>query len=318
MKKLLLVTMLALFTLVIAACGSDDSKDNGSKKSDSNKKENEELTIKHELGKTKVKKNPEKVAVFDFGALDSLDELGVDVAAVPQKVIPPYIDQYKDKKYENIGSLKEPDFEKLSEIAPDLIIISGRQQDQYKELSKIAPTVYLGIDAANYMDSFESNMKTLGEIFDKEDEVKEKLAKIEDQVKETKELADKSDEKALIVLANDDKISAYGSKSRFGLIHDVLDVKQADEKIEASTHGMNVSFEYVKEKNPDILYVVDRSTAIGEGEPAKDVVENKITKNTNAYKNDKIVYLDPYLWYLAGGGLQSVPDMIQEIQDSLK
>lgn len=317
MKKLLLVAMLALFTLVIAACGSDDSKEDDSKKSDSNKKEKEEITIKHELGDTKVKKNPENIAVFDYGILDSLDELDVDVTAVPQKNIPPYIDQYKDDKYENIGSLKEPDFEKISEVGPDLIIISSRQQDQYKELSKIAPTIYLGIDPTKYMDSFKSNMKTIGEIFDKEDEVKKHLDEIEAQVKETKELADKSDDKALIILANDDKISAYGQNSRFGLIHDVLGVKAVDESIEAATHGKNIAFEYVKDKNPDILYVVDRSTAIGEGEPAKKIIENKIVKETNAYKNDKIEYLDPYLWYLAGGGLQSVPEMIKEVKDSL-
>ena len=44
-------------------------------------------------------------------------------------------------------------------------------------------------------------------------------------------------EKALIILANEDKISAYGPNSRFGFIHDVLGVQPVDENIEASTHG---------------------------------------------------------------------------------
>jgi len=320
MKKLLLACILAAFALVAAACGASDNKDNSSGKKADNNKETEEITIKHELDKkeVKVKKNPKTVAVFDFGVLDSLDKLGVDVAGVPQKVVPPYLKKYEDKKYTNIGSLKEPDFDKLSELNPDVIFISGRQSALYDQLSEIAPTVYLDIDPTKYMESFKDNMNTIGKIFGKEDQVKDQLAKIDEQIDTTKKDAEKFDGKGLIILANDNKISAYGQNSRFGFIHDVLGVKPADDKIEASTHGMNVSFEYVKEKNPDILYVVDRSTAVGEGKPAKQVVENDLVKSTNAYKNGKIIYLDPYNWYLSGGGLESVPKMIDEIAKSLK
>ncbi len=94
--------------------------------------------------------NPEKVVVFYFGVLDSLDKMGVEVTGVPQANIPPYLAKYEDEKYENVGSLKEPDFEKIAEISPGLIIISGRQQESYEELSKIGPTLYMAIDNTNY------------------------------------------------------------------------------------------------------------------------------------------------------------------------
>ncbi len=126
------------------------------------------------------------------------------------------------------------------------------------------------------------------------------------------------DEKALVILSNDDKISAYGPKSRFGLIHDVFGVKPVDEKIEASTHGMSVSFEYVVENDPDILYVVDRSAVVDGESSAKQVVENKLVEKTKAYKNDRIVYLNPEIWYLSGGGLISVEMMVDEIAESLE
>ena len=45
--------------------------------------------------------------------------------------------------------------EKIFELNPDLIIISGRQADYYEELSKIAPTINLSIDNKNYLESFE-------------------------------------------------------------------------------------------------------------------------------------------------------------------
>lgn len=72
-----------------------------------------------------------------MGALDTLDKLGVEVAAVPHDGLPKYLSKYEGTT-ENAGGLKEPDFEKINEIAPDLILISGRQSEAYKELSKIA------------------------------------------------------------------------------------------------------------------------------------------------------------------------------------
>src|SRR5690625_3048287 len=138
MKKYFLLIIVGLFTLVIAGCGAKNEGNNQSKENETAEtKEAATVTITHELGETDVDKNPKKVVVFDFGALDTLDELGVDVIGVPQMNIPPYLEKYESDEYENVGSLKEPDFEKIAEIDPDLILISGRQADLYDQLSEL-------------------------------------------------------------------------------------------------------------------------------------------------------------------------------------
>lgn len=314
MKKFLTLILMSIFVLTLAACGGNDESE--ATESD-DAKEVEEVVVEHDLGETTVKKNPERVVAFDFGSLDTLDKLDIDVAAVPQQNIPGYLEKYEGDDYENVGALKEPDFEKLSEIDPQLIIISGRQADLYDQLSEIAPTVFLGVDTTDYMNSFEKNVGVIGEIFDKEAEAQTELDAIKEQIDATAKKAEEADKSGLIILANDDKISAYGPSSRFGLIHDVFGVKPIDEDIEASTHGMNVTFEYVSEQDPDILYVVDRGAAIGEESSAKVVVENKLMEKTKAYKEDNIVYLNPEYWYLSGGGLESVAEMVKEIDESL-
>jgi len=317
MEQYRLLVILGLLIFVLGACGTSDDEQ-GSENNDS-EEQSETVTIEHELGTTEIEKNPEKIVVFDFGILDSLDKLGIDVAGLPQAIVPSYLEKYDSDEYENVGSLKEPDFEKIAEIDPDLIIISSRQSDLYDQFKEITDnTIFLGVDATRYMDSFEENMHVLGEIFEKESEVEEELSSIETSINDLNERASNSDKESLIILANDDKISAYGPSSRFGLIHDVFGVKATDENIEASTHGKNVSFEYVKEQNPDILYVIDRGAAIGEESSAKAIVENKLVENTNAYKNDDIVYLDPEFWYLSGGGLISVEEMVEEINASIE
>ncbi|MGG3927285.1 siderophore ABC transporter substrate-binding protein [Metabacillus fastidiosus] len=320
MKKVALFLLTCLLVIIAAACGANDSSNGAEKGSEpkGDKKEAKVLTIKHELGETKLEQNPKKVVVFDFGALDTLDALGVEVAGVPQANIPPYLSKYEDKKYENVGSLKEPDFEKIAEIDPDLILISGRQSELYEEFTKLAPTVYVGVDTAKYMESFKINMEVIGQIFDKEDVIKEELANIDKDIEAVKEKA-AGDKKSLIILTSGGKISAYGPGSRFGgIIHDVLGVPAVEEKLEVSTHGQNISPEFISEKNPDYLFVIDRDAAVGEGEGAKKVVENELVKNTNAFKNEKITYLDPSYWYLSGGGLVSVKEMIKEVKEGIE
>lgn len=314
MKKVITISLAVMLMLFLAACGNTDDKD----KEDAEGSSNEEIEITHELGKTTVTKNPEKVVVFDYGALDTLDALDIDVAGLPRGVMPSYLDTYDSDEYEDVGSLKEPDFDKIAEIDPDLILISARQADLYDELSKLGPTIYVGVDNARYMDSFKENVNVIAEIFEKEDEATAKLDEIDNAIEELHAKAQDSGKNALIVLANDDKISAYGPSSRFGLIHDVFGVEPVDTDIEVSTHGKNVSFEYVTEMDPDILYVIDRTAAIGNESNVSELIENKLVEKTKAYKNDDIYYLHADNWYLSGGGLISVGNMISEIQESLE
>lgn len=323
MKKISMMLLLAALMIVLAACGAKDNdkaKDEGTKSSTPDASETAEMvSVKHELSETPVEvpKNPEKVVVFDFGTLDTLDELGVEVAGLPRATVPGYLSKYDDDKYENLGSLKEPDFEALNALKPDVIFISGRQSEMYEEFSKIAPTVYVGLDTAHYMDSFKHNAELMGEIFGKEDEVKAELEEIDAKIAEINEKATDSGSKALVVLATEGKVSAYGPNSRFGLVHDVLGFTPADEKIEVSTHGQNISFEYILEKNPDVLFVIDRDAAIGNGATAQGTIENDLVKKTEAFKNGKIVYLNGEYWYLSGGGLLSMKEMIEEVEDGL-
>ncbi|RKN79165.1 siderophore ABC transporter substrate-binding protein [Paenibacillus ginsengarvi] len=326
-KNSWMLALLLVFVLIVSACGngSDNQTTGGAAPAtsgDSNAAQTPaqpaELTIKHKLGETKVKKNPQKVVVFDYGVLDSLDRLGVEVTGVPQASIPPYLAKYKDAKYKNVGSLVEADFEKVSAIKPDLIIISGRLQTAYEELSKIGPTIFLGVDNAKYLETYTENAKTLGQIFGKESQVDTELAKVNETVKTVSAKIKANGKNALIILANEGAISAYGAGSRFGIIHDVLGFTPVDPGIEVSTHGKPVSFEYIAEKNPDYLFIVDRGAAVGGESAAKKTIENELVKKTKAFKDGNIVYLDQNYWYLSGGGLISVSEMVKEIEKSVK
>ena len=216
------------------------------------------------------------------------------------------LSKYEDGKYENVGSLKEPDMEKVYELKPDLIIMSGRLESYYEELNKIAPTIYLGVDNTDYLGSFKKNMETLGQIFGK---VEEAIGKVNEKAEGVN---------ALIALANDNAFSVYGEGSRFGIIHKEFGIEAVDKTIESSTHGQKASFEYILDKNPDYLFVIDRAAVTGGNTSAKEMFDNEIIKKTDAYKNGNIVYLDADVWYTISGGIESTQKMVDEVLEALK
>ncbi|MBP6562993.1 MAG: siderophore ABC transporter substrate-binding protein [Neisseriaceae bacterium] len=311
MKQFKQLGLIAVMALALGACGEQAAKTDGAAPAAT-------VSVAHKLGTVEVKQNPERVVVFDFGALDTLEALGVDVIGLPKANIPSYLSKYKDDKYADLGNLKEPNFEAIHAAKPDLIIISDRQAKLFDQLNAIAPTVYTNVDYSDYLPSLEKNVHTLASLFGKEAQADEALAKVKADIAKVNEQTSAMSEKGLIVLVNDGKISAYGSKSRFGFIHDVLGMKQADENISVSTHGQSVAFEYIVKTNPDYIFVIDRSAVVGNSETAaKQVIENELVQKTNAFKNGHIVYLDPNVWYLSGGGLGSAQEMVNEVKAAL-
>ena len=110
----------------------------------------------------------------------------------------------------------------------------------------------------------------------------------------------------------------YGEQSRFALLYEGLGFKNIDDTIDDSTHGQNVTFEYIAEQNPEYIVVLDKGSTTGGESSAANVLDNDIVKSTDAYKNDKIVYLDSPAWYVVAGGLDSTQTMINNIKDAIK
>lgn len=330
----LLVALMLVAALAIAGCGSGQAAPDrppantdgtgantdgaGSADAETAPAAAEPLTITHALGETTVPVNPQRVVVFDLGALDTLDKLGVDIIGLPQSsTLPAYLAKYSSDDYANVGSLVEPDFEAIYALRPDLIIISGRQQDHYEELSRIAPTIFVGLDLQRYHESFAENVMTLGRIFGKEDVVAAELEQLNADIAalQAKVAADGGD--ALVVLTNEGSVSAFGHRSRFGVIHDVFGFPASDSSIEVTTHGQSVSLEYIVSQDPDYLFVVDRSAALQSAGGASGSIENELTASMKAVQNGNVVYLRPDIWYLSGGGLTSYAEMVRDIDAAL-
>ncbi|MEL4504754.1 siderophore ABC transporter substrate-binding protein [Luteococcus sp. H138] len=310
MLRRIFALLACVLTLGLVACGSTTSAAPAAG--------GEKVTIKHKQGSTEVPRNPGKVVVLDYATLDSMKALGLSdkVVGVPAKTLPDFLSEFK--KAENIGTMQEPDIEKVAALKPELIIIAGRTAEKYEELTKVAPTVNLAVDATKYLDSMKEQAKNLGTIFDKQSQVDEKLTAVDKAIEETKAAAAKGSAASLTILTSGGKMSAFGPGSRFGFIHDVYGLKPAAADLKVDNHGQAVSNEFIGTTNPDVLYVIDRDATIGkQGESAAKLLDNALVNKTNAAKNGKIVYLNGARWYLLGSGLDNTVEMAKEIKAGL-
>lgn len=309
-KSILAVALTAILTVGVFTGCTKDSKIETKK---------EIITVKDINGEVEVPKNPEKVVVLDYGSIDTLEELGVKVTGLAKASLPSYLSEYKSDDYTDVGTLFELNFETINELNPDLIIIEGRQADQIDELKKIAPTIQLGSVGEDYINSVKSNTETLGKIFGKEDLVKEKLEKLDKRVEAVKSKASGENINALLTMVNEGSMNVYGAGSRFNVIYNELGFTPTDANIEASKHGQSINSEYLLEKNPNYLFVLDKGAITGKSSnTAKEIIENELVKNTDTFKNDNIIYVNSAAWYVGGAGIKAANLMVEDVEKALK
>lgn len=291
----------------LAACGGQDGSASVHAGSAAAEVPAGSVKVQTAHGQAVVPQNPERVAVYDLGAVDTLSKLGVKIGASVDAQNLAYLDApLKDAV--KAGTLFEPNYEALNAYNPQLIVIGSRMaKDKVSdELAKLAPTIDMTAQTDNMKESAKARIDAYGRIFGKQAEADALKAEIDKTFADAKAAA-QGKGKGLVILVNAGKLSAFGPDSRLGgWIHRDIGVPAADEAIKEGSHGQPVSFEYIKEKNPDWLFVLDRSAAIGEeGQAAREVLNNPLVAQSTAWKKGQVVYLPPET-YLAAGGAQEL------------
>jgi len=263
-------------------------------------------------GPVEVAAVPERVVVLDMAALDTIGALGVQPVGVPEKVFVAYLEDVAAAA-EPVGTLFEPDFEAVAALEPDLIVVGGRSSAQHDALSAIAPVIDMTIGDEALLDEARARIEAYGALFGKVEAAAALEGELDaDLAAARAAVAGKGT--ALVVMTNGPKVSAYGPGSRFGWVHAALGLEPAVEEVEAATHGEAISFEFIHEADPDWLLVVDRAAAIGEeGASARETLDNPLVAETTAWTNGHVVHLDAAPIYIAGGGVRSLGQTLEEI-----
>lgn len=161
---------LAMVAVLAAACGGGGGDQGSGGETTSGGR-----TVEHAMGTTTVPEDPQRVVVMDTGELDSALTLGVKpvgaVEAVQGEGFPSYLENTEG--IEKVGTISEPNLEKIASLEPDLILSSKlRHEEIYDQLSQIAPTVFTETTGVVWKENFEIHAKALGKQ-DRAEQVKE-------------------------------------------------------------------------------------------------------------------------------------------------
>lgn len=277
--------------------------------------------------KVELATNPEVVIATDWSVVRTLNDLGIEVDAVPTPNggLPADLAKYADAKFPKIGTLFELDYEAINELEPDLVIVGSRSgtPEVVNELVKITPNV---IDmsvrfeqAADQLPKTKERVTQLASIFDKSAEAEKQFTEIEKSIADSKAAATKAGLTAMFVQVSGGKAGAYGPNSRFGIVFQEFGFADTAAPVnDEGSHGEEVGQEFFAKYNPGTILVLDRAKTIGEKEQgALKVLDNGLVNTTDAAKNRKIAEVDGFSWYLATAAPSSLRQMVTDVNQVL-
>lgn len=281
LSKKILMTSLILSSIALVGCTTNNSTNKENNSSDN------QITVQHKLGTTKLNSKPKKIAVLELSFLDSLHNLDIDpVAIADDGETNKVTDVTNGEKidYVSVGDRKEPNLEELSSMDLDLIIAdTSRHSEIYEDLNKIAPTIVLDSIDSSY-DEYIQNFETIAKIVGKEDVAKTKIEEAEKVLSDVKDKAkDKvSDEEVLTVSPKNDEYTAHTSSSFVGQVLEKAGFKNA---IQSDDREASLSLEQLVEINPDIIVYMrdDIDTTI-----YTEWKDTELYKSLDAVKNNKV------------------------------
>ena len=317
MKKINLLYLLAILAIIsgLLLYYLPDMTSGHNAESNKTSQTFKEKTIVHDFGTTELKKAPKRIVILDnlYGEiLDPLDITPVGATsgqADSQEFSTLFKKQYKDAKVVSVGWQGNPDLDKIAELKPDLILMTGEQEDLYDELSEIAPTVGYQINTDENWDYHETSLK-VAEIFDKRDEMKKDLDRLDarEAVFAENVKAKFGDQKLMYLRVTDNDIRYY-AYGHFGYLYDTYHFNRA-ETFNPDDMFQVIDPDKLKDINPDLLIVQADS---------QELLDNKL-KNTpvwtslKAVQNNKVIYAD-YSTYMLGFGIVSQEAIMKQISD---
>lgn len=348
MKKILSMMLALMMLLSLTACGGNTDKNETSASASAGTTASateaqttvpEEtnpvsVTIKaynanKELTDIEVPYNPERIAILDMAALDIVDSLGLgDRIVGSASVSIDYLKQYNpddsDGKIMNLGTVKTADLEKVALCEPDVIFIGGRLSKNYAELEAIAPVVFLAVDyEKGVVESTRDNAMTIASMFGSEEHVDALFSGFQPRIDALNTVLDGKD--VLLGMYNSNALGLMDTKAQLNIIARELGANNLGESVGAETkptHGDEASWETIIKLNPEYMFILDRSSAIGAADEgllsAKEVIENDLVKQLDVCKEGKIIYLaHANVWYTSTGGVQALDTMLADLEGAL-
>ncbi|WP_122032511.1 iron-siderophore ABC transporter substrate-binding protein [Aliivibrio sp. EL58] len=144
------------------------------------------MDIKHDLGQVQLDKPPKKVIALDWALTETVLSLGVNPIGVAD--VQGYQSWVKKPELNDsvmdVGSRREPNLELITELKPDVILISQHMLSMYEKLNAIAPTLVYTVysNKKTPLVSAKEITLQLGKLLNKDQQAREVIIKTEQRL----------------------------------------------------------------------------------------------------------------------------------------
>lgn len=316
MKKNILKTLVVscLAAMMLVGCGTNSGSNN-------DKSSEKKITVTDVRGEVEIPANPERIVDLS-GNSDILSILGYKVVgtansdAYDYTKFPTYLEETL-KGAEILGySMQDTmDVEAVMNLNPDLIVISTVQEKMYDQLSEIAPTVMIQLEALNWKD----DVKAFAKVFNKEDVANKWLADYEGKAKEAgdKIKAEYGENTTyLSFLASGGQFFIFDGAGFGSVLYEDIGLAKPEGMPEQSDISLPVvTYEGLASIKSDYIFLISTP------EDLKQLESNAIWNSLPAVKEGKVVVLESSPYFNQGYssiGRQLLVDEIGEMLNETK
>ncbi|MBS5926120.1 MAG: iron-hydroxamate ABC transporter substrate-binding protein [Clostridium sp.] len=316
MKKNILKTLVVscLAAMMLVGCGTNGGSNN-------DKSSEKKITVTDVRGEVEIPETTERIVDLS-GNSDILSILGYKVVgtansdAYDYTKFPTYLEETL-KGAEILGySMQDTmDIEAVMNLNPDLIVISTVQEKMYDQLSEIAPTVMIQLEALNWKD----DVKAFAKVFNKEDVANKWLADYEAKAKEA---GDKikteygENTTYLSFLASGGQFFIFDGAGFGSVLYEDMGLAKPEGMPEQSDISLPVvTYEGLASIKSDYIFLISTP------EDLKQLESNAIWNSLPAVKEGKVVVLESSPYFNQGYssiGRQLLVDEIGEMLNGTK
>lgn len=307
--KAILATCMA--SMILVGCSNTSTVEEKSKT----------VTVTDVRGEVEIPENPERIVDLS-GNSDILSILGYEVIgtansdAYDYTKFPTYLEEtLKGATILGYSMQDTMDVEAIMNLDPDLIVISTVQEKMYDQLSEIAPTVMIKLEALDWKE----DVKSLAKVFNKEEAANTWL---ENYDKKSKEVGDKiketygKDTTYLSFLASGGQFYVFDGAGFGNVLYEDLGLAKPEGMPEQNDISLPVvTYEGLASIKSDYIFV------IATDEDLKVLEENGVWNNLPQVKEGKVVKLDSSPYFVQGYssiGRQVLLDEIMEMLNETK
>ena len=306
--KILAVSCVAV--MMFAGCGKSANSDN-------NKSSGDTVKVTDVRGEFEIPANPQRIVDLS-GNSDILSILGYKVIgtansdAYDYTKFPSYLeDTLKGAEILGYSMQDTMDVEAVMNLKPDLIVISTVQEKMYDQLSEIAPTVMIQLEALNWKD----DVRAFAEIFNREDAANQWLKDYEEKSKAAGEKIKEEygeDTTYLSFLASGGQFFIFDGAGFGSVLYDDMELAKPEGMPEQSDISLPVvTYEGLASIKTDYIFLI--ATA----EDLAQLEKNAIWNSLPAVKEGKVVVLNSSPYFNQGYSPIGRQLLVDEIGDML-